>query len=68
VPEDANLRGANVFGQFAVLNAAANLDTTPARRVTLGAYLTGRIYNTSSNTSLTGSVQLRSAVVVRLGV
>lgn len=68
VPEDANLRGSSLFGQFAVLNAALNLDTTPARQATFGAYLTGRIYNLTSNTAATGSVQLRSAVVLHLGI
>jgi hypothetical protein len=41
---------------------------TPARKVTLGAFLTGRIYNTTSNTTPNGTIQLRSAVVMHLGL
>ncbi len=67
VPESAGLRGATLSAQFASTHTAG-LAFSAARSVTFAAFAAARITNTTTNTSPTGSVQLRSAIVVRLGV
>jgi hypothetical protein len=68
VPPEASLREALVFGQFASLTPSLNFDTTQARKVVLDGFVAGRIYHVSSNTAPAGTLQLRSAIVVGLGL
>lgn len=67
VPESAGLRGATLSAQF-VAPHTMGLAFSPARSVTFAAFSAARITNTTSNTSPTGTVQLRSAIVVRFGI
>ncbi len=67
VPNQQNLLGGPVHGQYAVVNAGFTIDTSPSRRVFLTDLdQVGRIHNTTSNTSLTGTVQTRVALATRL--
>lgn len=67
VPNQQNLLGGPIYGQYGVVNNSFAIDTSPSRRI----FLTdldqiGRVHNTSSNTSLTGTVQARVALATRL--
>lgn len=67
VPNNPLLKGASIYGQFAVVDPSAMIDTSPARRVFLTASdECGRIHNTSSNTSPTGTVQSYVAPVLNI--
>lgn len=67
VPNQQNLLGGPIHGQYAVVSGTPTIDTSPSRRI----FITdldqiGRVYNNTSNTSLTGTVQTRVALVTRL--
>ena len=67
IPNDPSLRAANVFGQYAAINASQNFDTTQSRQVTIGAvYGVARVYSLNSNTALTGTSQSTVANVTRI--
>ena len=67
VPMSPAFRSQTVYGQYAVVNGQ-RIDTAASRRVTMyGVHDTARIYNLTSNTSLTGSVQQSVGLVTRLG-
>ena len=67
VPGQQNLLGGPLHGQYAVVNAGFTIDTSPSRRIFLTDLdQVGRVHNTSSNSSLTGTVQARVALVTRL--
>lgn len=58
VPSNNALKGASIYGQFAAIDPSFLIFTSPARRVFLTASdECGRVYNLTSNTSLTGTVQ-----------
>jgi hypothetical protein len=68
VPAQSSLRGGVVYGQFASVNAALNVDTTQSRQVTLASWVVLRVHNTTSNTTGTGTVQNYVGVVIELGL
>lgn len=67
VPNQQNLLGGPIYGQYGVVNNSFAIDTSPSRRI----FLTdldqiGRVHNTTSNASPTGTVQARVALATRL--
>jgi hypothetical protein len=68
VPNSSWLRAQPVYGQFACLDATLSwILTAGARRTSLGGnFGVTRIYDTSSNTTVTGTVQQYCALVTRL--
>src|SRR5690606_14725535 len=69
LPNVRPLRGFVAYGQFGSIDAGMNLIASNSRRVVIaGLYDVARVYNNSSNTSPTGTVQQNVGIVTRFGL
>jgi hypothetical protein len=69
LPQDPTLRGFGLRGQFASIGAQSTLiSTNSTRAVLFGQYGVTRIYNNSSNTAATGSIQQFVGIVTKIGI
>lgn len=67
VPPAPGLRGLTLHSQWAALNANFVFQTSQTRSVTLASWVVLRVHDTTSNTSLTGTVQNYVGIVIELG-
>lgn len=68
VPPQSSLRGSSLLTQWAAVNASALIETSVARQTTFASWNVLRVYNNTSNTSATGTIQNYVGIVIELGL